>query len=554
MAVPSPADLVPSLRSHNASFLSLLSLIPPQFYLSPLEEDEDAEQGLNTKFMKNTKRERKAAAAQAAAQAAADRKDKKRRKLDPEVVSKTVLDVQEERRKKQEAKDGEMGDLSIEGMDDDEDDDDEDDDDDDAQTDSDEDNGDETAVPEGDDEATPFGRGTQPNGQPQTKSDSITSLRQRLADKIAALQSRRGGNGPSGANAIAVNPNGAHYTNGSAGDDDESMADEDGSASLLSVDPDASVASTRDELLEERRRKRGEMRDKRRRERKELRRQAATQAANAAASSSSQKGNQTKNGASGPAATKGVRTSAPGLLVSEGGDRNGRASAAGSGMDGSDVAFSNLQFAGDEDGKKKKLDRNALPSDPKQALEILQARKKKEAARKAAQGGETSDGDDAGPSSSTRTAGDDAAAWSKATSAAKGVKIRDDEKLLRKAVKRKEKLKTKSSVEWKERQRDVEKKQSDAQQRRQDNLTQRKEVKKAKKMGKKLPTDPKKKKTGGAPGGGKRTKDRKLGSGSASSSRSGKPAGRGGSSGAGSGGRAGFEGKKFGGGGRKGGK
>lgn len=535
-SIPSPADLVPSLRSHNASFLSLLSLIPPQFYLSPFEDDQKEEKMLNSKFMKNIKRERKATAA--AAQVAEEKKEKKKRKLDPRIVAKTVMDVQEERRKKEEEKDEQaLFSLDVKGMDD------EDEDAEDSSGDADSQK-DTQKTPSWSDKATSFGRGLSIHGLSQIQSDNITALRQRLADKIADLQSHRGGSGPSSANAIA--PNGA------AGDgDEESKAEDD--CSTFSIDPDGSVVSTRDELLEERRRKRGEMRDRRRRERKELRRQAATQAATVAAASaapSSTRGNQTKNGSTTPSICKGGKLSAPSLLVPDGGTNSRQDPAQAASIDGSDIAFSTFQFAGDEEGRMKKRDRNALPSHPKQALEVLQARKKRETERKAARGDEGSEGeavDDVGPSSSSSAAKlDDAAAWSKALSAAKGVKIRDDERLLRRAIKRKEKLKTKSSVEWKERQRDMERKQREQQQRRQENLTQRKEIKKAKKMGKKLPTEKsKKKKTGGAPGGGKRTKDRKLGS------RSGKPSGKAGGDG---GGRAGFEGKKFGAGGRKGGK
>lgn len=571
-AAPAPADLEPSLRAHNASFLSLLALIPPQFYLSPLDTDDDIDQGINTKFMKNTKKERKAATAAAAAAAVAaakeEKKEKKRRKLDPEVVAKTVLDVQKERREAEKHKladaSGDISAIDIDGMDEDEDsevEEDEDDSDSDAEEDSDLNLLPKSAHAKQIDNTTPvqprpFGNGSfAAQSEPKTHSDSISSLRERLANKIAALQSRRGGLGASGANAIAIGSSGGDGpSRRGAGADDDSLADEeDGDSSMMSADADGSIASTRDELLEERRRKRGEMRDKRRRERKELRRQATAQAAAAAASSSSSKGNQAKNGAPTPT-TKGCKAAAaPGLLVPEGkGSRFGSSSEGLSGVDGGDVTFSTLQFAGDNDAGKKKKDRNALPSDPKQALEVLQARKRKEAERKAARG-EDSEGEEGRPSSSKTTlngveSADDSVAWSKALSAAKGVKIRDDEKLLRKAAKRKEKLKTKSGVEWSERKKDVEKKQADVQQRRQENLTQRIEAKKAKKMGKKLPssTADKKRKSGGAPGGGKRTKDRKLGSGSASRS-GGKPAGRAG------GGRAGFEGKKFGGGGGGGG-
>ncbi|QID86370.1 66S pre-ribosomal particles component [Saccharomyces pastorianus] len=65
--------------------------------------------------------------------------------------------------------------------------------------------------------------------------------------------------------------------------------------------------------------------------------------------------------------------------------------------------------------------------------------------------------------------------WQKAMLQAEGVKIRDDEKLLRKAIKRKETQKRKSAFEWKERKQVVEDTISERQKRREENLRIRKD-------------------------------------------------------------------------------
>lgn len=71
--------------------------------------------------------------------------------------------------------------------------------------------------------------------------------------------------------------------------------------------------------------------------------------------------------------------------------------------------------------------------------------------------------------------------WQRATLQAEGVKLKDDEKLLRKALKKKEAKKRKSSVDWKERQRTVATTIADKQKRREANLKIRKDNKGVKK-------------------------------------------------------------------------
>ncbi|AMD20902.1 HDR160Wp [Eremothecium sinecaudum] len=71
--------------------------------------------------------------------------------------------------------------------------------------------------------------------------------------------------------------------------------------------------------------------------------------------------------------------------------------------------------------------------------------------------------------------------WKKAMLQAEGVKLKDDEKLLRKAVKRKEAKKRKSAVEWKEREQVVTNSIAEKQKRREENLAIRRENKGKKK-------------------------------------------------------------------------
>merc|ERR1712048_548062 len=65
-------------------------------------------------------------------------------------------------------------------------------------------------------------------------------------------------------------------------------------------------------------------------------------------------------------------------------------------------------------------------------------------------------------------------AWSNAMQKAEGTKLKDDPKLLRKSIKRKEKQKKKSATVWKERIETVEKQKADRQKKRAQNLKDRK--------------------------------------------------------------------------------
>lgn len=67
--------------------------------------------------------------------------------------------------------------------------------------------------------------------------------------------------------------------------------------------------------------------------------------------------------------------------------------------------------------------------------------------------------------------------WQKAMLQAEGVKMKDDEKLIKKAIKKKEAKKRKSAVEWDERKRDLETNKQEKAKRREENLKIRKENK-----------------------------------------------------------------------------
>ncbi|KAL1867556.1 hypothetical protein VTK73DRAFT_4080 [Phialemonium thermophilum] len=140
-----------------------------------------------------------------------------------------------------------------------------------------------------------------------------------------------------------------------------------------------------------------------------------------------------------------------------------------------------------KDSKKRKG-----PSDPKTALAKLEAQKRRIAAldedkRKEVLEKET---------------------WLAARRRAEGERVRDDEALLKKAVKRKEKAKKKSEREWKERTRGVETAIRERQRKREENLRKRREEKGAGKGKKKAGGGTKKKGRpgfeGSFGGGGKR--------------------------------------------------
>ncbi|KAI3402028.1 hypothetical protein diail_4002 [Diaporthe ilicicola] len=122
-----------------------------------------------------------------------------------------------------------------------------------------------------------------------------------------------------------------------------------------------------------------------------------------------------------------------------------------------------LSYMKDNSGKKKG------PTDPKGALAKLGAQKKRLA--------ELEDG--------KRKEVLEKETWLAARKKAEGEKVHNDESLLKKAVKRKDKAKKKSEKEWNDRVQGVQHAQKQRQQKREDNIRKRKETKQAGKGGKK---------------------------------------------------------------------
>lgn len=329
--------------------------------------------------------------------------------------------------------------------------------DDDEDDDDDDDNTTQMTSPKGSEESAekPAKDGQAPNG--------ILDLRARLQAKIQGLQSKR--KTPlSGNDAV-----------------DEGRDDE-------------SVASTKDELLEERRKKRGEMRDKRRQAMKERRKVERE-------GGQDKKGNVAGNGKKGVASSSGAGgngSKAPTLLVNErASSSNGAHGDRQQGSLGSgEVTFSTLQFGEDSEVKGKK-NRHVLPSDPKAALAVLEARKRKDEARAAKRGGGRAEEEESKAIDQERK---ERERWSKAEAAAQGIKIRDDEGLLKKAAKKRDKIKDKSRKEWADRDKDQKDQLAARIKKRTDNIAARKD--RSKKGGKGIGG----KKMGG--GGKKTTKAR----------------------------------------------
>ncbi|KAG6357940.1 hypothetical protein INS49_013823 [Diaporthe citri] len=122
-----------------------------------------------------------------------------------------------------------------------------------------------------------------------------------------------------------------------------------------------------------------------------------------------------------------------------------------------------LSYTKDKNGKKKG------PMDPKGALAKVEAQKKRLA----------------GLDDGKRKEVLEKETWLAARRKAEGEKVHNDESLLKKAVKRKEKAKKKSEKEWSDRVQGVQKAQKQRQQKREDNIRKRKETKQAGKGGKK---------------------------------------------------------------------
>ncbi|WWC92053.1 uncharacterized protein L201_007007 [Kwoniella dendrophila CBS 6074] len=195
----------------------------------------------------------------------------------------------------------------------------------------------------------------------------------------------------------------------------------------VNVDEEGSTSS-RNELEEERRRKRGEMRDKRRNSRKEERRKEG------------ERGNIAKTQLIVPQLPREDPTSS--------------------------LSFPSVSLPSSSKPKPNGKGFKKI-TDPSQALAHLEKHKEHleslpEEKRKEIQEREK---------------------WLKAEERASGVKITDSEQTLKKAVKRKEKAKSKSSQAWAERKRDIEKSAATAAKKRNDNIAKRVDDKRNKRLG-----------------------------------------------------------------------
>ncbi|TIB71014.1 hypothetical protein E3Q18_04166 [Wallemia mellicola] len=119
----------------------------------------------------------------------------------------------------------------------------------------------------------------------------------------------------------------------------------------------------------------------------------------------------------------------------------------------SSLQFSHLQKINEIKQQKKQ------PSDPKQALQQLQAKKLKNKEKQSADNDNEDDNSDL---------------WKSASAKASGIKVNDDEARLKKQIKRKDKVKAKSSKDWSERKKNLEKSMATAQKKKADNVANRK--------------------------------------------------------------------------------
>ncbi|KAG2076129.1 SURF6-domain-containing protein [Suillus decipiens] len=193
----------------------------------------------------------------------------------------------------------------------------------------------------------------------------------------------------------------------------------------------------KDELLEERRKQRAALREKRRKETKERRK----------AEAEGKKGSKKD-------VTKGLPVKSqllvPDLPVTSKGTAASRLA---------DGPLTNVSFSAVAGSSSKKAASLKTSSNPNQALSQLAARKEKL---------------DSMPEDKRKVV-EDKSRWAKAEARLEGVKVKDDEVRLKKAVKRKEKEKAKSKKSWEERKDQLTASMAAKQKKRSDNIAMRNE-------------------------------------------------------------------------------
>lgn len=200
--------------------------------------------------------------------------------------------------------------------------------------------------------------------------------------------------------------------------------------------------SDKDALLEERRKQRATLREKRRKETNERKRAEKVKA------------NEKDKGTR-------VAPVKDQLLVS---DRHAAASGLSNNYDG---PLTNVTFSSISGSTSKKAVHLKSSNNPTQALSQLSSRKEKLAAL---------------PEEKRKTA-EERERWAKAEARIEGVKVKDNEGLLKKAIKRKEKEKTRSKMKWDERKEQVTAQMAARQKKRTDNIAMRNERRKGKGKG-----------------------------------------------------------------------
>ncbi|KAB5593351.1 Ribosomal RNA-processing protein 14 [Ceratobasidium theobromae] len=188
--------------------------------------------------------------------------------------------------------------------------------------------------------------------------------------------------------------------------------------------------NSRDELLEEQRRRRGLLREKRRQATRERKRSEEAGKQKKSGAQERDKGNQTKAQLIVPDPVPGEHKS--GIT---------------------NVAFSSIP----SEGGSSKAKKYATAADPRAALNQLASREEKLASL----------------STEKRQAVEERARWEKAEIRAEGGKVHDDAARLKKAAKRKEKEKLKSKAEWNKRKEIIQANMAAKQKKRADNIAQR---------------------------------------------------------------------------------
>ncbi|GAA97914.1 uncharacterized protein L969DRAFT_96292 [Mixia osmundae IAM 14324] len=443
-----------SLIAHNASFEALLSLIPAKLYL---REEHATEMEDLSGLSKKQRKKRQAELAEESKQV---KRAAKMSRFDPE-APRTVLEIKAAR-----------------------------------------------AAEAAQNEPTGSGKGKEreladADADELAEQPSHADLKAKLARKVASLQQQAKSNG----HAQADNDD---------DDDDDEAGSAKSSASDVDEDDDEatalSEATSREALLAERRR-RGEMRDRRRRERKEQRRAEAaakeaaqsrkgfrTQAVNGKQSIASM-GNRSK-----PNAQKAIRTAE--AQADEPVPKKQRIDLTPSSQTivpapvvkaDTGLSFSHLDFTPSTSVKpvdiiqkhgNSKSKQNASKhtrretKDPAQALEALEARSHflSKLTPQARERAEEKD------------------KWEAIQRKAEGGKVLDEEARLRKMVKRKDKEKQKSRKAWADREEQLATSQAGRAKARSDNIAQRAQSIKDKKMGIKKSSLPKKPRKAGRPG------------------------------------------------------